>query len=477
VDHPLGADSAIEAFASPASVNAGGTVSLYVSTTAASYTFEVYRVGYYQGAGARLMYTSPSIPGSAQPAPTIDPTTRMVSCANWHDPAHISVSRNWVSGVYIVKLLSADGFMRYTPFIVRNDASTAAMLVQIPLLTYQAYNRWGGYSLYRGIAPDGSISAIYRSYAVSFDRPYDSNDGLMDFPDRDYELVIWLELNGYNLTYATDMDIDSGTTQLAQHRLLVVSGHSEYWSTAMRQRVTAARDAGTSLAFFGANDVYWHVRLQTSPLGPDRVEVCYKPGYYDDTIMDPEAAKDPSADTVRWRDPPLNNPENSLLGQMYGGAITNVASLVLDSGAQPFLAGTSLQVGASFPGLIGGEYDRVYHNGQSPATLSVLASSPVHCLPTSLCPASGMDIVNATVYSTSGAARIFDAGSFTWDWGLSDDRIVISPSGGPQVNQDLDPPALGLIGEKPAGVATSSASYANQQFQQFTANIINYLLQ
>ena len=83
----------------------------------------------------------------------------------------------------------------------------------------------------------------------------------------------------------------------------------------MRKNATAARDAGVSLAFFGANDMYWHVRLTSSPLGLDRVVVCYK-----SATLDPLAASDPGAVTVRWRDAPLNQPEAQLMGEEYGGA-------------------------------------------------------------------------------------------------------------------------------------------------------------
>jgi hypothetical protein len=469
MDHPVGAENAIEAFTAPDSVRGGQIVNLYVSTTAASYTFAVFRVGYYQGMGARLAYSSPTITGINQPAPSVDAVTRMVSAANWQDPVQIHIPLSWVSGVYLVKLVSSDGNMRYTLFVVRNDASTAPFVLQVPFLTYQAYNRWGGYSLYRGLAPDGTYTAPYRSYAVSFDRPYDTNAGLLDFPSYDYELITWLERSAYNVTYVADTDTDLIQTQLTHHRVFIGSGHSEYWTTAMRTNVEAARDAGVSLAFFGANDVYWHVRLQDSALGSARVEVCYK-----DATLDPLTKSNPSATTVRWRDAPLNDPENGLLGQMYGGALTGTTTLVLDSGAQPFTTGTSLQPGSTFTGLVGGEYDRVYHNAQSPASLSLIASSPLHCLPTSLCPPSGQDIANATIYASASGAKVFDAGTFLWSWGLSDDRFMSSTSTGPNVNQDMQPLTTGH--DTDAIPATALVTTSDPQFQLLTANILQYLL-
>ena len=453
-DRPIGPTNAIEGFTAPVSVNGGERIKIYVSTIASTYRFEIYRLGWYQGLGGRLVYSSSPLRGINQPAPTIDPVTHMVSCSDWSTPATLVVPPTWVSGVYVVKLLSSLGYMRYTSFVVRNDASHSAILFQTSVLTYQAYNTWGGYSLYRGSDSQGEVTSQNRAYVVSFDRPYMRSDGLGDFPlFNEFNLLRWLERSGYDVSYATDIDTDMRGSLLSQHRLFLAAGHDEYWSTAMRDHVTTARDAGTSLAFFGGNDVYWHVRLQNSPLGPDRELICYKPGYYTDHAVDPVAASDPREDTVLWRDPPLNKPENALLGEMYGGAVRLPAPLVLDKGVEALFSGTTLRAGSTVPGLFttGGEYDRVYHNGQAPASLMLLASSPVQCVKTSLCPASGSDVANATLYTTSHGAKVFDAGTFYWGWGLDD--MSFAP-----------------------GFQAPPRSYSSTAFQRLTANLLAYLL-
>lgn len=478
LDHPVGPENAIEAFVAPASVNAGESLQLYVTTTAARYFFQIYRMGYYQGHGGRLIYTSPQLPGVNQPAPIIDPTTRMVSCDNWSLSATIHTDKSWVSGVYIIKLLSSLGFMRYTLFIVRNDASTAPIAMQIPFITYQAYNRWGDHNLYRGLDSNGQYTYDDRSYAVSFDRPYngdpnlyDANAGLGDFPLYDFELLNWLEKSAYNLTYFADIDVDQNASLASSRKLIIISGHSEYWSTQLRNNVTQARDKGTSLAFFGANDVYWHVRLASSPLGADRIVICYK-----SAALDPLAQTDPLATTVRWEDPPLNDPEASLIGQEYGGGVAVTAALTLNTGSQPFLSGTQLQVGSSFPGLVGGEYDRVAHVG-STAGLSVIAASVLQCVPTYQCPTNNMDVTSATIYQAKSGAEVFDAGTFQWSWGLSDLRIApttssagqdVLPITGSATQQFASPDSL--------ATQTSAPDYSDPRFQQLTANIIAYLL-
>lgn len=450
-DYPTGPQSAIEAFTNPVSVNVGQRINIYVSTTALAYSLQVYRMGWYQGLGGRLLLTIPVLRGIRQPAPTMDPATRMMSCSNWYDPVILTVPVSWVSGIYVVKLRSSEGYMRYVYFVVRNDASKAPILYQSSVLTYQAYNNWGGYSLYVGYVSPGQHSSDRRAYIVSFDRPFEQDDGLMYFDRYEYDLLRWLERQGYNMSYATDVDTDLNPTSLRHHRLILIAGHDEYWSTAMRNHFTAARDAGVSLAFFGANDAYWHIRLQSSPLGPDREVVCYK-----SALLDPLAAVDPQEATVRWRDAPLNQPENALLGEMYNGILAASAPLVLDAGAQPFLEGTSFHVGTALPDLVVQEYDGVVQNGLTPPSLTILASSPVTCTTASdLCP-DAKGVSNATLYTAPGGARVFDAGTFQWEWGLDDSTFL--PAGSIPLPANTQRPS----------------SYPG--FQRLTANLIAYLL-
>ena len=448
---PLGAPDAIEGYVSSASVAAGDHLDLFVSTTAASYTFAIYRMGYYQGLGARQMYQSPSIPGVQQPAPTVDSVTRTVECA-WTHPTPIHIARYWVSGVYLIKLVSSDGNMRYTFFVVRNVTVRTPILYVAPFLTYQAYNLWGGFSLYRGTKSDGvTLDPTLRSYAVSFDRPYMYN-GLSTLGLYDLPLLFWMESQSYNMTYIADFDLDAPTVAINTYKLTVFSGHMEYWSTRMRVTATSARDAGVSLAFFGANDIYWHVRLAASPLGSDRMVVCYKSAQ-----LDPLTAYQPQEATVRWRDAPLSLPEQSLLGAAYGGGITGFATLTLATGSAPFLSGSSLSAGSGLPDLIGGEYDRVYPNDE-PAHVQIIATSTLTCIPTSLCPASGIDTANATIYTAPSGSLVFDAGTFQWSWGLSDGSVE------------------GAVQGETAVVVIHPGSYASPPFQRVTANILTSLL-
>lgn len=405
---PLGPSNAIEAFAAPSSVNIGQTVRLYVSTTARTYSFSIYRVGWYQGLGARLLYSSPLIHGIAQPAPTVDPVTRAASCANWRDPVSLAIPTHWVSGVYVVKLVTSTHFMRYTLFVVRDDASHAPILFQLALATYQAYNELGGRSLYGG-ADTKAYDLSERSYAVSFDRPL-AGAGLGLLPRFEGPLIMFLERAGYDVSYMTDIDLVLHPQPITQHRLLVIGGHDEYWSAGMRQVATAARDHGVSLAFFSSNSVYWQTRLADSPLGPDRLVFCYKRAN-----MDPYSLTNQSQVTATWAGRPVNQPQNSLLGALYNGIPVQPEPLVLAPGVAPYLTDTGLRVGSALPGLVFGEIDTYVNNGAQPKHVVILGRSTVHILMRGKLVTRVSD---ATLYTAPSGAMVFDSGTFEWYLGL-----------------------------------------------------------
>ena len=120
-------------------------------------------------------------------------------------------------------------------------------------------------------------------------------------------MIRFLEVNGYDVTYATSTDLHSRPQVFSGRKVLVSDHHSEYWSGAMRDNVTAARDQGMSLAFFDANDMFWQIRFEG-----ERTEVCYK-----DAALDPLSTTQPELTTVTWRKPPVNRPENGLFGVMF----------------------------------------------------------------------------------------------------------------------------------------------------------------
>src|SRR3954447_19080926 len=210
-----------------------------------------------------------------------------------------------VSGVYEAKLVRTDspGLNNQIVFVVRNDASHSDLTFQTSDTTWQAYNSWGGNSLYVG-NPAG------RAYKVSFNRPYNTrstNGGEDFFFSTEYPMVRFLEANGYDVTYQSGLDTDRSGSRILNHNTFLSVGHDEYWSAAQRANVEAARDAGVNLSFFSGNIALWKIRYESSIDGTNtsyRTLVSYKETK-DGAKIDPT-----STWTGSWRDPRFSPPSD-----------------------------------------------------------------------------------------------------------------------------------------------------------------------
>jgi hypothetical protein len=424
-------DLTIQGFATQISVNRGQTVSFKVSTTASNYRFDIYRMGYYGGLGARKVATvtpSATLP-QAQPACLNDVSTGLIDCGNWAVSGSWTVPSTATSGIYFAKLVRADnGGASHIVFVVRDDASTADLVFQTSDTTWQAYNDYGGNSLYVG-APAG------RAYKVSYNRPFNTRnvDGGQDWVfNAEYPMVRWLEANGYSMSYQSGVDTDRSGGSLLNKKVFVSVGHDEYWSAAQRSNVEAARGAGVNLAFFSGNEIFWKIRWENSVDGsstPYRTLVSYKETKANAKI-DPTPAW-----TGTWRDPRFSppsdggKPENALTGTSFlvnGGTTaivvpeaegklrlwrnTSVASL--SPGASATLTNSSL----------GYEWDADVDNGSRPPGLIRLSSTT----------ATNVEVLQdfgstyafgtanhaLTLYKHASGARVFGAGTIQWSWGL-----------------------------------------------------------
>ena len=226
----------IKGYSLAVSVNKGSSLPFAVTVNPAqTFTIAFYRMGWYGGAGGRLMLQTPVLNGVAQPAcPVVDTATLLVACS-WTSSYTLSVPTTWTDGLYLAILTNAQGYQNYTPFVIRDDARQASLLYQQPVNTYQAYNDWGGKSLYTF----NSTSNV-RAYKVSFDRPY-AGDGSGDYFGWEVYLVRWQEQQGYDVTYSTDMDAEVNPGRLRSVKGVLVPGHSEYWSKGMYDEAQGAR--------------------------------------------------------------------------------------------------------------------------------------------------------------------------------------------------------------------------------------------
>ena len=338
----------LEGFTDRADVPPGTSFRLFVSTTARSFRVRAFRMGWYGGDLARLVWTSPATPGRFQPgAKIVQPGSMAV--APW--PPSLTVpTTGWPPGSYLLRLDASTGVQSYVPMVIRSPSAAGRVVLVSAVTSYQAYNGWGRYSLYGG--PGGSFAD--RGRRVTFDRPLSYNNGAGAYFQLELPLVAFAERLGLPLAYLTSVDLDLYPDVLAGARAVISEGHDEYWSPAMRAAVTRARDQGMNVAFFGANAIFRKIRFEPSPLGPDRIEVNYKIPQ-----EDPLYGKDNALVTGNWPTPPDADPESSLIGQSYVCSVTsNFPMVVTDPGSWVW-AGGGVHAGESLPGLVGPEFDQV----------------------------------------------------------------------------------------------------------------------
>lgn len=316
-------------------------------------------------------------------------------------------------------------------FIVRDDAGGSDLLYRLSDTTWQAYNDYGGNSLYTG-SPAG------RAYKVSYNRPFvvRGNQYMRTwfFAD-EYPMIRWLEANGSNVSYSSGMDTDRFGSNLLLHKVFVSSGHDEYWSGNQRANVEAARTAGVHLAFFSGNEIFWKTRWEDSTDGsntPYRTLVTYKETHANAKI-DPQ---DPPTWTGSWRDPRFSppadggRPENALSGTIFMVNCCHAESIVVpaEDGQMRFWRGTTVATqppggSATLGGaVIGYEWDEDLDNGSRPAGLFRLSSTNVNVNELLLDFGSnygpGQATHHLTMYKAPSGALVFGAGTVRWSWGL-----------------------------------------------------------
>jgi Abnormal spindle-like microcephaly-assoc'd, ASPM-SPD-2-Hydin len=474
-DYNKATNHQIEGYASLTSVNQGGQVNFMVSLSSnAQYTMDIYRMGYYPHGtnpdgsacvgpcGGRLMMHIGPLSGFKQtncPTTTSGSNFGMIECS-WTVSYALTVPTSWTTGNYIVKLRRSDtGLENYMTFVVRSDNVPADIVYSMDVTTWQAYNFWGGsgnsnvgYNLY-GKFNDVSLGFLSstRAYTVSFDRPYmvqGSQDGAGNFMVWDYPMVRWMEAQGYNITYVTNVDQESNPQLFAGRHVFVNTGHDEYYSDNMRNSLKNAINAGVNMAFFSANNIYSRITWQNSSTAQ-----AYRQVHDDKGAL-------PGSTTYEWRSLTPSQPENAILGVMQNGVATARPFLVYDPTSWIY-AGTGLvkyngTVVTSGPGqnaiqgLVGYEFDERAVNASSLSSYVSYEPPGLQQVGHSNVPASDNGVAafsDATLYTAPSGAIVFSAGTIQWSFGL---------------DNGFDD-----------GFCDCNHNYANSKSQQITTNILN----
>ena len=380
--------SQIEGYAST-SVNAGSPVSVYVNTKSASYSADIYRLGWYGGAGASLKRQLGPFPGSVQALPSIDSVTGAASCS-WNMSFSIDTT-GFVTGIYLVKLTTVEGHQQYVYFIVRDDSRTADILFVSSSSTMQAYNPWGGKSLYVSNSTNPTPAI-----AVSYNRPYEpslDSEGAGNILAWDVKVLHFLESHGLDVCYSDILDLHH--TSPTGFKCVLISGHSEYWSKQARSNLQFAASQGVNVLALAGNVCFCQVTFNAD------VMTCDKSG------------GDPNTGFFRNLDP-----EESFFGQTYTGFedMHTPTDFVLAAGIPAWmLKGTHLAPGDKLPGVFGYEGDVT--TSRTPSSAVVWGNSPFTSY-------HGQKLFGVATYysssdpSTGRSYQVLNVGAMNWAYGL-----------------------------------------------------------
>ena len=396
----------------------GQTQRIYVSAPGSrSVRLAIYRIGWYDGAGGREVLSSRALPLVAQPPCTHLASTGLTACA-WHATLTFTVPPALPSGVYIVRMSARSG--RSDCLFVVLASHPQPLLAQLPTSTYEAYNAWGGDSLYPGGEPVG-VTGTTQGVEVSYDRPYDSVTGAGQFFARDVAMVRFLERYSYPVSYTTSESVDAEPAQLSGHRALVDFGHSEYWSQGQADAFERARDAGTSLLFFGSDTMAWRVRYARAREAGERAHTIVS--YKEHGALDPDRGQ-PTG--------PFPGGGAALTGSAYVGCITpRVAqpgpptyryySWTPAPALEPswLFTGTGVGETTRIPGIVGWEPDQ--RTAATPPGTRLIGSGAVTCMPAAPgepAPGPGQNVAETTIYTARSGAIVFNTGTLGWELGL-----------------------------------------------------------
>ena len=406
--------SRVEGYCSRQSVKAGEKLDFFISTKPASkFILEIFRTGYYGGAGARHMTTLGPFDGKTQPVPEMG-ANRLREC-QWEASTSLTIPADWTSGVYLGRLSTVPDnadqpyWQSYVIFIVKDDRK-ADILFQCSDNTWQAYNQWPvNESLYTdpraAHAPGVSVSfdRPYGKYVQIFDNPQSMGSGeflLWEFP-----ISYWLEKEGYDVTYCSNVD-NLDPANLSRVKAMISPGHDEYWDLRQYQNVKAAIAGGLSVLWFSANDVYMVTPFTPNAAGDANRRLTRETCYGEFREEEKEAYSKVLG--------PFENPgpdEREIIGARTIVPFNGGGDWTCAQPDHWLFAGTGMKKGDSIPGLVGWEF----HGDPDTARegLQVVAEGNVWAGGTRL------GKYAATVFEGPRQNIVFNASTIFWGQGLS----------------------------------------------------------
>lgn len=302
-----------------------------------SFYYYTDKMSYNPGDSVSLYVSAPKNPSQAITMKDVN-GNNILSINAPVDIQKIQNDRPWLNGLGFTKTaaikLPADlksgiyKFCETKPIIVKNNSSSCDITVIYPSNTDNAYNYAGGKSLYGPDLPDRSAVASFSRFLYGAD-------------DYSSSFFKWLALqNGYNINYISDADLDD-YSQIERSKLVIIVGHSEYWTRRARQNIDAFVASGKNLLVLAGNVMWWQVRYNSEK----NIMICYRNHNTADPLINTPYS------TVQWTDPQLKYPILNSIGADFdhGGYANQVPNpwngykIVNDK--SPLFEGTGLKNG------------------------------------------------------------------------------------------------------------------------------------
>ncbi len=384
--------SYIAAFTAPHSAKPGEKLSFHVASNDGRYDLKLYRLGWYGGAGGRLVYEKDGI-SAPQQSTKYEPSTAGTT-GTWEASHEVVVPDEWRSGMYAAVATSTNNFQSLAPFWVRSPKPNAPIIAESGLLTAQAYNNINGLSLYGGAS------------AVSLDRQLRDCWGAGDIFRYELPFIRFAEKEGIDMDYQADLDTQNDEEAFVGRSLIAMVGHHEYYTMEMKRRLEQAVKNGTNVALFGSNACYWRINLEDTIFGKNRKVVC-----------DRKTMAGPNMPKSQFRN--QGEHEAALFGVAYEQTSKGDDWVVANENHWAF-KDSGFKNGDAIKHGIGPEFDTIFDGVPAGVGREILAASVVNKGP-------GQGHSYSCLTTHESGAQVFTTGSLEWAQALDSFRIGTRP--------------------------------------------------
>ena len=396
--------------------NCGDTVNIHASLYGTSAdtvrtgtrTIEALRVGWYQGSGARTVWSSGPVKLKEQKTIFPRDAARMIE-TKWPTTLKVKIDSSWVPGFYLFITRSADGTLENTaPFVLHSPLGSSKLIVMHSFISWNIYNTFGGRSGYLGAGATKPEMRKERSRIVSLDRPIVGSGGFSIHRDA-ISLVQFLEKAGINTDQFSDFDLDSWPSITSNYNGIILGGHPEYFTRRIFETLISARNTGTNIAILGGNTGIWQMRTAPSKIGPNRRIVIYR-----------TATEDPVVDlrqiSIQFADKRLNIPPTLLTGTLADG-VHVYGNLKVVSIPKWLKIPAKATINGISPDS---EVEHTVSTVASPPKVHILFSGIMHYrdAPTVGLPPRPTPVAQSVWFTTPSGAAVFNAAINTWSCDL-----------------------------------------------------------